>query len=203
MLRRKEEGHVVGWVLMTKLTTTAGWNQEQINERLDEIQRVRKALGIASDNLYQLDFPTTELDHISMALIITRLSEVFKAFEPNEVLLPHPGDAHTDHRITFYAASACTKWFRYPYIKRVMTYETLSETDFGIDPIARSFRPTLFINITKHLEDKLSLLSIYKSELLNPPFPRSIQSIRAQSLLRGAQMGATSAEAFQVLREFE
>ena len=67
------------------------------------------------------------------------MAEVFKKFEPNEIFLPHPGDIHSDHRITFDIASACTKWFRFPSIKRVMTYETLSETDFGFDQVTSSF----------------------------------------------------------------
>ena len=205
LLRRTAEGHQVGWVLMTSITAAAGWSQERINQRFDEILRVRDGLDIHSDNLYQLGFPTAELDQIPINSIINKLSKVFKTFEPNEVLLPHPGDAHTDHRITYQTASACTKWFRYPYIKRVMTYETLSETDFGLEQVAGGFRPTCFVNIERYLECKLSLLSIYKSELQQPPFPRNMQSTKAQALLRGAQMGSrsTAAEAFQILREFE
>lgn len=84
-----------------------------------------------------------------------------------------------------------------------MTYETLSETEFGINPAEKVFQPNLFVNISEQLEAKLSLLKIYQSEIGDHPFPRSLEAVRALSLLRGSQMGARAAEAFQVLREFE
>ena len=138
-----------------------------------------------------------------MTNLVSNMSDVFSDFQPDEVLLPHPGDAHSDHRVAFDAASACTKWFRYPSVKRVMTYETPSETEFGLNPIAKSFRPNLFVNISEQLDLKLKLLSFYKSELGEHPFPRSLESVRALALLRGSQMGARAAETFQILREFE
>jgi LmbE family N-acetylglucosaminyl deacetylase len=138
-----------------------------------------------------------------MTKLVGEISNVFIDFEPNEVLLPHPGDVHSDHRVAFEAASACTKWFRYPSVKRVMTYETLSESDFGLNPVEQSFRPNLFVNVSDYLDFKLKLISIYKSEIGDHPFPRSLDSIRALALLRGAQMGVKYAEGFQVLKQVE
>ena len=203
LLRRTTEGHEVGWVVMTAMTTAAGWSQERINQRLDEIDRVREGLHIFRENLYQLGFPAAELDQISMCKILARLSDAVKHFEPNEVLLPHPGDIHSDHRLTFEAASVCTKWFRFPSIKRVMTYETLSETEFDLNPLTKGFEPNLFVDIGPFINKKLSLLNIYSSELGQHPFPRSLAAVKSQAILRGAQMGAEAAEAFQVLKEFE
>jgi len=202
MLRRTAEGHEVGWVIMTITSKSTGWSQEQINQRIEEIKKVREGLNINQDNVYQLGFPATELDNIGMAKIIARLSDVVKDFKPNEVLLPHPGDAHSDHRLTFEVGSACTKWFRFPYIRRVMTYETISETEFDINPLNKNFEPNHFIDIGEYINKKLSLLSIYRSEIGQHPFPRSLDAVKAQSRLRGAQMGAEAAEAFQLLREF-
>ena len=58
-------------------------------------------------------------------------------------------------------------------------------------------------HISDQLDTKLQLLSIYKSELGEHPFPRSLDTVRALALVRGAQMGAQAAEAFQILRHFE
>ena len=41
------------------------------------------------------------------------------------------------------------------------------------------------------------MFKLYKSELKKHPFPRSIKSIKAQSLLRGSESGFKYAEAFQ------
>ena len=203
LLRRTSEGMTVGWVLMTAITTEKGWSKQQIENRSSEIERVREGLGISSDHLYRLNFPTAELDQIPSSTLISSLAKVFKAFEPEEVFLPHPGDIHSDHRITFEVAAACTKWFRYPSVKRILTYETLSETDFGLDQFAGGFRPNLFVDITDQLIAKIELLSIYQSEIAEHPFPRSLDAVSALALLRGAQRGVQAAEAFHVLREFE
>ena len=203
LLRRKAEGHVLGWAVMTAMTTAAGWSQERIDQRLDEIDRVRMGLNIEQEYLYQLGFPAAQLDQISKAKIIARLSNIFESFKPNEVLLPHPGDAHSDHRLTFEAVIACTKWFRFPLIKRVMTYETLSETEFDLNPLTKGFEPNHFVDIGPFLNKNLSLLKIYSSEFGQHPFPRSLSAVKSQAILRGAQMGAEAAEAFQVLKEVE
>lgn len=203
LLKRVAEGNTVGWVLMTAISVDKGWTKQQVEKREDEIERVRKGLGINPRYLYRLNFPSAELDQITSSNLINRLSKVVQDFKPEELFLPHPGDIHSDHRVTFAVTSACTKWFRYPSIKRVMTYETLSETDFGLDQVAGVFRPNLFVDITSYLQRKMELLSVYQSEIGEHPFPRSLDSVAAQALLRGAQRGVKAAEAFQVLREFE
>ena len=202
LLKRAQSG-CIGWLLLTAMTKDRGWSDEQIDNRNNEIDMVRQGLNISRDNFYALNFPAAALDHVDMSTLIGQVSNVFRDFEPNEVFLPHPGDVHSDHRVAFEACSTCTKSFRNPSVKRVMTYETLSETEFGLNPLFKSFAPNLFVNITEQLETKLKLLSLYKSELRDHPFPRSLESVRALSLLRGAQMGVQSAEAFQILREFE
>lgn len=203
LLKRIAEGKPVGWVLMTAISVDKGWSKQQVEKRNNEIERVREALGISPRRLYRLNFPCAELDQITSSALIGSLSTIFKEFKPEELFLPHPGDIHSDHRITFEAASACTKWFRYPSVKRILTYETLSETDFGLDQVAGGFRPNLFVDITSQLQKKIELLAIYDSEIAEHPFPRSFDAVRAQALLRGAQRGVQAAEAFQLLREFE
>ena len=203
LLKRSSEGHTVGWLLITAIKAEAGWNQEKILSRDKEIDQVRQGLAVLPKNLFRLDFPTSQLDQVSSSELISTIAKVFHEFSPQEVFLPHPGDIHSDHRITFEACSACTKWFRYPSVRRVLTYETLSETDFGLDQVAGGFRPNLFVDITDQLGPKLELLQIYQSELGQHPFPRSIEAVNSQCLLRGAQSGVMAAEAFQILRSFE
>jgi LmbE family N-acetylglucosaminyl deacetylase len=135
-----------------------------------------------------------------MSDLISAISNVFKDFEPEEVFVPHPSDIHTDHRVVFDAVASCTKWFRYPSVKRVLAYETLSETDFGLG-VSQAFRPNVFVNIEPYLEHKLRAMDIYSSELGNFPFPRSHEAIRALATIRGVVSGFKAAEAFELLRE--
>lgn len=203
LLKRFSQGGTIGWLLITAITPEAGWTQDAIARRNNEIDKVSRGLGISPLNLYKLGFPTTQLDQIPLNKIISSIGDVFRDFMPQELFLPHPGDIHSDHRITFEACSACTKWFRYPSIQRILTYETLSETDFDLDQSSASFRPNLFVDISQQLSRKLDLLKIYQTELSTYPFPRSIEAVKSQSSLRGVQRGVEAAEAFQILRSFE
>ena len=59
------------------------------------------------------------------------------------------------------------------------------------------------MDITRQLEDKLRVLQIYEDEVKPPPFPRSLENVKAQATGRGAVAGVRYAEAFMILREIE
>ena len=198
LLRRKAEGAKVAWLIVTSISVESGWSADKVKQRADEINRVTELFNF--DEVFTLYFPTTQLDRVPMGDLVAGISDVFKTFEPEEVFVPHPSDVHTDHRIVFDAAASCTKWFRYPSVKRVLAYETLSETDFGLS-VDQGFRPNVFVDIGLFLEGKLQAMEIYASELGAFPFPRSLEAIRALATVRGAASGFNAAEAFQLLRE--
>ena len=198
LLRRKAENAKVAWVIVTSIFVESGWSKEQVSQRTDEIRRSTALFGF--DDVFELKFPTTQLDRVPMSELVTAIANVFKLYKPEEVFLPHPSDVHTDHRSVFNAAASCTKWFRYPSIKRVLAYETLSETDFGLGT-DQGFRPNVFVDIEPFLSTKLRAMDLYTSELGAFPFPRSHDAIRALATLRGAASGFGAAEAFELLRE--
>ena len=199
LLRRTAEGGTVAWLLITAFTKEGGWSADRIAKRSSEIKEVREGLGIAKEHFYHLGFPTTHLDRVPMNTLVSRVSSVLDEFKPDEVLLPYPGDVHSDHRIVFEAASACTKWFRHPCVKSVVVYETPSETDFGIDPRYSGFKPNVFVDISIQLDLKIELMRIYGSEMGEFPFPRSERTLRALAHLRGSQAGFKAAEALSLL----
>jgi LmbE family N-acetylglucosaminyl deacetylase len=198
LLRRKSEGGSVAWLIGTEISTAAGWSDEKVARREREIERGRSVIGF--DEVFQLGFPTTQLDRFPMGEIVAAISKIFQTFQPNEVLVPHYSDVHTDHRVLFTAVASCTKWFRYPSVTRVLAYETLSETDFSIGHEA-VFRPNVFVDIAPYMEKKIEAIDIYTSELGEFPFPRSHEAIRALAKVRGAASGFMAAEAFELLRE--
>ena len=198
LLRRKKEGAKVAWLIVTGISIEAGWEEKNVRQRRNEINKITTLFGF--DSVFELNYPTTQLDHIPMSNLVAAISNVFKTFQPEEVFVPHPSDVHTDHRMVFDAVASCAKWFRYPSIKRVLAYETLSETDFGLG-ISQAFRPNVFVDIERYLSDKLCAMDIYASEVGEHPFPRSYDAIRALATLRGAASGFKAAEAFELLRE--
>ena len=198
LLRRRSEGWDVAWLIVTGMSEHFGWSPTRTSERLSEIDRVAEAVGFS--RVYNLGLPAAHLDSLDLADIVGAMSSAFQEYQPIEVLLPHRGDVHSDHRIVFDAGCACSKWFRYPSIRRVLSYETPSETEACLNPEG-TFRTTVFVDIDNHLERKLELLSIYNSEMGEHPFPRSTAAIRALAQWRGACAGYSAAEAFELLRE--
>jgi len=196
LLRRKASGGEVAWVLITAVSSEMGWSESRIAQRADEIRRVAESYRF--DAVFELGFPSTRLDQVPTGDLVSAVSRVFNAFKPEEVFLPHPSDVHSDHRIVFEAVAGCTKWFRYPSVKRVLAYETLSETDFSLASQGR-FRPNVYVDIDGYLDEKLSILDLYASELGAFPFPRSHEAVRALAVLRGAAAGYRAAEAFELL----
>ncbi len=200
LLRRAASGVEVGWLIVTGISEQNGWPAEQVSRRDAEIAQVAAEIGFTK--VFNLRLPTARLDTLPLSELVMQFAAVFKAFQPDEVFLPHRADAHSDHRVVFDAATACTKWFRYPFVRRVLAYETISETEFGLDS-GYTFHPNCFIDISGFLERKLEVMAIYQSELGVFPFPRSIEAVRVLAKLRGTASGFMAAEAFQLLRERE
>ena len=115
-------------------------------------------------------------------------------------LIPSFSDAHSDHRVVSEAVISSSKWFRLKGIKRILSYETLSETSFGLSR-GNNFNPNVFIDISPFLKQKIKVMNIYKSELGLPPFPRSEENIKALATIRGSESGYLAAEAFELLKE--
>jgi LmbE family N-acetylglucosaminyl deacetylase len=186
LLRHKAEGDQIHWLLVTNLFP-------EVSKHVSKLYPF--------DSTTDLKHPTTKLDQIPMAELVGGIGKVVQDISPQIIYVPFRGDVHSDHKITFDAAIACTKWFRHPSIQKVLSYETLSETDFGLDPDSAGFRPNVFIDIKDHIDRKLKILSAYSNELGEFPFPRSIEAVRALSKVRGASSGFDAAEAFLLLRE--
>jgi LmbE family N-acetylglucosaminyl deacetylase len=198
LLRRKSEGASLGWLIMTNISEEAGWTRKAVMQRKNEIEQITELFRF--DSVFELGYNAAQLDQVPMSQLVSAISDVFVKYAPNEVYIPHSSDIHSDHRVTFQAVASSVKWFRSPSIKRVLTYETLSETEFGLEPNS-AFYPNVFVNIEGYLEDKIRAMNVYSTEISDFPFPRSNEAISALSTLRGASSGFKEAEAFMLLRE--
>lgn len=199
LLKHAADGDDLHWLIVTRISESAGFAAERVRQRASEIDVVAERYSFAGT--HHLELPTTQLDAIPMAAIVEKMSVVFKAVEPEVVYLPYRHDVHTDHAVVFDAAVACTKWFRYPSVRRVLVYETLSESDFVLNPDVAGFRPNVFVDITDYVDVKIDIMRIFESEIGVHPFPRSERAIRALADVRGAAVGYDAAEAFILLRE--
>ena len=111
--------------------------------------------------------------------MISVASKYISEIEPEFIYLPYRNDVHSDHAAVFDAVLSCTKSFRYPYVKKVRAYETLSETEFSIDHTDNGFKPNCWVDITQTLDKKVEIMGLYKGEMGVHPFPRSEKNIQA------------------------
>lgn len=199
LLKHLDAGDRVDWLIVTAMGRASGHSAKQRAARGREIAQVAKRYGFR--RVFQLGFAAARLDVSPRAVLVQKIAAVFKAAGPEVVYLPFAGDAHSDHRLTFNAVVAATKWFRQKSLQRVLCYETPSETGFGLGEGA-DFRPNVFVDIEKQLARKLEIAGLYASELGEFPFPRSLKALEVLAAHRGSFSGTRAAEAFTLLREF-
>ena len=141
LLRHRNDGDEINWMIMTRISESAGYSKESVESRKNEIADVAKTYGFSS--IHQAKFETTTLDTIAKRELVEEVSSVMNSVKPEIIYVPYRNDVHSDHKVIFDVVAACTKSFRYPFIRKVRAYETLSETEFGITPESSGFRPNL------------------------------------------------------------
>ena len=201
ILKLLAKGYSVHWLLVTGMSSLSGYKIESIDKRSDEIAKVTASYGFTS--VTELGFPPAQLETLPKGDIIQAISSVICDIQPEQIFTAYRNDAHSDHEIVYDAVMAATKSFRYPFVKRVLAYETISETDFATKPEDGGFKPNVFIDIEPYIEMKLEILKIFESEIGIFPFPRSLEALNALAMLRGVQCNAKAAEAFMLIKGIE
>ena len=198
LLKHASKGDDLNWLIATNVFEEHGFSSERVARRRVEIQTVGQEYGFK--NIIELSYPTMKLDTIPMLDLVRRISKVINEIHPEVVYLPNRSDVHSDHRVCFEAAYACTKSFRFKSVRKVLMYECLSESEYAPALASTAFIPNYFCDISDFMQQKINILSIYESELGDHPFPRSVENVKALSTFRGATCGCRYAEAVVVLK---
>ncbi len=185
---------------------TKGWPplfpDAQVQQVRAEARVAAKRMGVAG--LHFLDLPVTRLIHIPEDELNGALGRIVAQVRPHTVFLPWRGDLHEDHRQTFDAAFVALR----PTpgaapVRRVLSYETLSETHWAAPGADPAFVPQVYLDISGQLDAKLDAMRCYASQLRPAPNARSLESIEALARMRGMTVGLPAAEAFMLLREID
>ena len=198
ILKLRDLGNKICWLNITD-AKTGEYNNEFVEKRKIQIDKIINFFNF--DNFINLKFSPADLNDSIKGNLINSIGEAFDRIKPDCIILPDYNDAHSDHKYVFEAAYACSKIFRRSYIKRILTMEIISETNFGMP--YDTFKPNLYVDITDYLDKKIEALKIYDTELGKLPFPRSVDAVKAQAIIRGTESGALYAEAFRVIKEIE
>lgn len=198
ILKHVASGDEVCWLIITDILSSHGFNQKVIEKRSAEIERVQEMAGFS--RVVKFQYPTMTLSSESIVDMVPKISALMNDFQPEIIYTMNRSDAHSDHRVIFDAVMACTKSFRYPFIRKVLMYETISETEFAPALAEKAFVPNYFVDVSDYFSKKIELAKVYASEFGEHPFPRSIRNLEALAVFRGASCGAEYAEAFQLLK---
>jgi LmbE family N-acetylglucosaminyl deacetylase len=194
--KHNDQGDNVFLCLATK-AYTPDWSQNFLKKRIEEIKKANQALQIKKT--YFLNFPTAKLDTVPQKKINDKLLRCLHKVKPDIIYIPHQGDLSKDHRLIFEAALVAARPYHSPSIKKILSYEVPSETEWG-QPI-KSFVPNVYVDITATLKTKIEAMSCYQSEIRPYPHPRSLKALENQAKKRGSETGVRAAEAFMLIRE--
>ncbi len=197
LLKMKDKGYEIYWLNVTSMKEEYGYTRERIRERQEEIDSVKKAYCI--DGFIDLGLEPAGLDKYDSAQLIYSFKQTLEEVRPAILLLPYRFDVHSDHRVIYDGMYSCTKSFRAPYLKKVLSMEILSETDLA--PRENSFSPNVYVDISDYINQKIEIMKIYKSEIKKAPFPRNEDAIRGAASYRGASSFYQYSEAFYLIKE--
>jgi LmbE family N-acetylglucosaminyl deacetylase len=100
----------------------------------------------------------------------------------------------------YYATLVACRPIHNRSVKKLLSYETLSETEWSPPFGEEAFVPTVFIDISDYLQAKLEAMACYASQLQAPPNPRALESLENLAKMRGSVIGTAAAEAFMLVR---
>ncbi len=202
--RHAAEGDDVHVILVADGTSSrpqAAARRDLIEARSSEAARAAKILRTQPPRM--LGFPDQRLDSGSLLDLTQALESVIPDVRPSVVYTHHGADLNLDHRLVFQAVLTACRPVPDSTVTKFYTFETVSSTEWSAHAIGPGFRPSRFVDISGHLDTKLSALAAYASELRDFPHPRSLEAVKALALFRGASAGLRAAEAFEVIRDIE
>ena len=107
LLKHKNNGDNLAWVIITRVDEANGFTKERVRTRELEIQQVSDSIGFSK--IFKLNYLTMGLNPEIVNEMIPKISSIFHEFEPEVIYVMNRSDAHSDHRHTFDAVAACTK----------------------------------------------------------------------------------------------
>jgi LmbE family N-acetylglucosaminyl deacetylase len=149
-----------------------------------EVKNATQVLGIPEKNLILLDYDVRRFKE-NRQQILEDLIRLRNDLQPDLVFVPSPTDIHQDHQVISEEG--------------LRAFKNTSILGYEMPWNNVSFNTRAFIKLEKrHIEKKVQALLCYKSQLhrsyVNENFVFSLATVR------GVQMGAEYAEAFEVVR---
>ena len=173
--------------------------KEKLEQHRQNIYNAQKCIGYESIGIY--NFPDNRFDSVDLLDIIKIVEKEKNEFRPDVIFTHHSGDLNIDHQRTFEAVLTSTRPMNNENVESIITFETPSGTEWQAINDPRRFLPNLFVQVSEeNIEAKVKAIESYDFEKREFPHPRSAEALRILAQRYGIMMGASSMEAFQIIR---
>lgn len=190
-------------ILSEGLTSRGNDEKKYSKSEIDAVKQdslaAAKVLGI--QNSFYEDLPNNRLDSMDLLDVIKIVEGYIEKLRPTIVFTHHFGDINLAHRITYQAVlTACRPLGDCP-VRKLLSFEVPSSTEWAFPHHENMFSPNVFINIKEVIETKIEAMLMYRSESRDYPHPRSSEAIRAIALRWGSVANMNFTEAFELIYE--
>ncbi|WP_417260805.1 MULTISPECIES: PIG-L deacetylase family protein [Pseudomonadota] len=155
------------------------------------------ALGVDAEQVFLSERPCCRLDQVPLLDLTKQIESHIRDFHPTRLFTHSADDPNVDHGVAHRAVLPAVRPLSGQSLRAVFAFEVLSSTEWN--PL-KPFAPTVFHDITDHMDQKVAAMTAYDDEMHPAPHPRSPEVIRALGRFRGAQAGLPYAEGFALIR---
>lgn len=167
----------------------------------EEAKKAHALLGVKKTFFY--DFPAPRLDSEPSYKINIEISKLLNQLDIDDLYIPHRGDIHKDHRIIYESALVAARPLHEKSVKRILSYETLSETEWAAPFGDVVFIPNVFVELSESdINNKVEAFKCFSEPRIKyAPHSRSSDGIKNLAKYRGSTITTYYAEAFSLVRE--
>jgi LmbE family N-acetylglucosaminyl deacetylase len=197
------EGHEVHFAILGEGLTSRHANRSETDasqlEKLHQ-QTHDAAAKVGVKNVVLHSLPDNRLDTVPLLDVVKIVEELVSQLTPSVIYTHHGGDLNVDHGIIHRAVLTATRPVGENPVREIYAFEVPSSTEWAFQRIEPSFRPNVFVDVTRTIEAKIAAMECYSSEARKFPHPRSPEALRAVATRWGSVAGCAAAEAFELVR---
>ena len=201
--RLVQEGHEVHFSILGEgITSRHGQRSETDAAQLEKLHRQAHAAAakVGVNNLILDKLPDNRLDTVPLLEIVKIVENLIERIGPEVIYTHHGGDLNVDHEVVHRAVLTATRPLAKQSVREIYSFEVPSSTEWAFQQFQSSFRPTVFVDVSRTLEAKVAAMGCYETEARKFPHPRSPEALRAIAMRWGSVCGCGAAEAFELVR---
>lgn len=177
--------------------------ESSTDTRTKEAEKVMAHMKVdGHEIIYMDDDMHLKLDMIPrkdlIDVIESRSKYSINNINPDIIAIPSLACQNQDHEAVFHAAFTASR----PRVKEGLNNAVTVLVYEQVDNLwtSRGFKPNFYVDISNHLDTKIEAISLYASQMREEPNLRSIENVKRLSKLRGSEICAEAAEAFECCR---